>query len=88
MLADTGHFDRWNDAHFVSADPPGRVQPGQRLEFWAGLLGLRLPVRMTVGEVEPPHLLGLRVELPLGIVNDERVVLQPADEGRTLIRFN
>jgi hypothetical protein len=43
---------------------------------------------MTVGEVEPPHRLGLRVELPLGIVNDEHVVLQPAAGGRTLVRFN
>ncbi len=89
MLADPERFGEWAGARFVSAEPPGLVQPGQVIHVRAAGLGREWRVRMDVRAVDPQHRwLDVVVHLPLGVANFERVTLTETTEGGTLVRFN
>ncbi|HEY6117561.1 MAG TPA: SRPBCC family protein [Candidatus Dormibacteraeota bacterium] len=82
-------FEAWQGAHFVSADPPGEVQPGQAIHLSARGLGRAWPVRIDVRDVDPHHRwIDWVARLPLGIANFQRTTLTETPEGGTLLRFN
>jgi uncharacterized protein YndB with AHSA1/START domain len=88
LLASPEALERWTDARLVSAEPPGPVQPGQRMRFTTGFWGRTLAVTMDVREVEPEaRRLRLLVDLPFGLVNDETITLSETAGGGTLVRF-
>ena len=79
----------WQDARFVSAVPPGQMQPGQKINLAARGFGREWPVRIDVREVDPQHRwVDLVVHLPLGVTNHEHVTLTETKEGGTLVRLN
>jgi uncharacterized protein YndB with AHSA1/START domain len=89
MLTRPDGLDTWADAILVSADPAGPARPGQRLRMTTTpALGRTFPVTIDVLEVDVErHRLRFRVDLPLGLVNDETVTITDAGDGRTLVRF-
>ena len=89
VLTTPERFSEWNDATFVSAEPPGAVKPGQTLHFTAPSLGRKWRVTMEVRDMDPEsRWIDLLVRLPLGIENHEHITLTQTKEGGTLVRFN
>jgi len=89
VLTTPERFSEWNDATFVSADPPGPVKPGQTLNFTAPAFGRKWPVTMEVRDTDPQsRWIDILVRLPLGVVNHEHITLTETKEGGTLVRFN
>lgn len=89
VLAVPEKFGVWSDARFVSADPPGPVQPGQVINLRASGFGREWPVRIDVRDIDPQHRwMDLFVHLPLGLTNHEHLTLTETKEGGTLVRFN
>jgi ligand-binding SRPBCC domain-containing protein len=89
VLTTPERFGDWQDARVVAVRPSGPVVAGQQVDLTAGWLGIRLPVRIDVDAVDQHRRwLQLRVHLPLGIVNYERVTLTETAPDRTLVRFN
>lgn len=82
-------FNEWMDAKFVSANPPGAVNPGQTIRLSASGFGRNWPVAIEVRDLDPRHRwIDLLVHLPFGIDNHERVTLTQTHGGGTLVRFN
>jgi hypothetical protein len=82
-------FEDWQDARFIAARPPGPVREGQVITLGARGFGREWPVTIDVLALDPDRRwIDLRVHLPFGIVNDERVTMTETDEGGTLVRFN
>lgn len=82
-------FGDWQDATFVSSDPPGAVKPGQTIRLAAHGFGRDWPVAIEVADMDPQRRwIDLLVHLPLGIENHEHVTLAQTKEGGTLVRFN
>ena len=89
VLTDAERVHEWNDASYVSADPPGRMTAGQVIHLTAPGLGRSWPVLFDVRGIDPQRRwLDLVVQLPLGLVNHERITLTQTPEGGTLVRFN
>ena len=89
VLTTPERFSEWNDAWFVSAEPPGPVKPGQLMIFTTPALGRKWPVTIEVRDMDPQsRWIDLRVRLPFGVVNEEQITLTETKEGGTLIRFN
>jgi ligand-binding SRPBCC domain-containing protein len=89
VLTTLERFGDWNDATFVSADPPGPIERGQVIHLTAPALGRKWPVTIEVGEFDPnKRWIDLLVSLPFGVHNHERVTLTQTDAGGTLVRFN
>jgi uncharacterized protein YndB with AHSA1/START domain len=89
VLTTPERFGEWQDASFLSADPPGPVKPGQTIHLAARGFGRRWPVSIEVVDMDPQRRwIDLRVHLPLGIENHEHVTLTETKEGGTLVRFN
>jgi hypothetical protein len=89
VLTTPERFEEWQDARFVSAEPPGPVQPGQVINLSARGFGRWWPVRIDVRDMDPQHRwIDLFVHLPLGLTNHEHVTLTSTREGGTLVRFN
>jgi ligand-binding SRPBCC domain-containing protein len=89
VLTAPERFSEWLDATFVSADPPGRLKPGQTIHLSAPSLGRNWPVTIDVRDVDPQRRwVDLLVHLPFGIANHEHLTLTETQEGGTLVRFN
>ena len=89
VLSKPEKFEEWQGARFVSADPPGDVQPGQAINLSARGFGRSWPVRIDVRDVDPEHRwIDWVARLPLGIANFQRTTLSETPEGGTLVRFN
>jgi ligand-binding SRPBCC domain-containing protein len=89
VLTTPERFGEWNDATFVSADPPGPVKPGQVLHFTAPALGRKWRLTMEVRDMDPQsRWIDLLVRLPFGIENHEHITLTQTKDGGTLVRFN
>ena len=89
VLTNFERFGDWNDATYVSADPPGPTKRGQVIHLTAPALGRKWPVTIDVGEFDPnKRWIDLLVHLPFGVDNQERVTLSETDAGGTLVRFN
>jgi hypothetical protein len=88
VLMNLEGYDRWADARLVTATPPGPPVEGQRIDFTTRGLGRTWPVRFTVAGVHEPVSLELLIELPLGIVNREHIVLAPLSPTETRVTFN
>ena len=89
VLTTPERFNEWNDAKFVSAEPPGPVKQGQMLNFTAQGFGRQWPVTMEVRDMDPEsRWFDLLIRLPFGIENHEHITLTPTKEGATLVRFN
>ena len=88
VLTDPDSYQHWAGAELVRASPPGPVREGQVLDFRTRQLGIAFRVRMDVGKPDPPRLLPLRVQMPFGIVNDERITLASLDPGHTRVTLN
>jgi hypothetical protein len=78
----------WLDAEVQSVEPPGSLRPGQTLRLSARGLGRQWPVTMTIDEVgEARQVIALRVALPLGILNRERISCSPVSETTCRVQF-
>lgn len=89
VLAAVERFGEWQDARFVSAEPPGPVRQGQVIRLAARGYGREWPVAIDVVDLDPDQRwIDLTVHLPLGLVNREHVTLTPTEAGGTLVRFN
>jgi uncharacterized protein YndB with AHSA1/START domain len=89
VLTTFEHFGEWNDATFVSAEPPGPVKPGQKIHLAAPSLGRKWPVTIEVHEIDPQsRWIDLLVHLPFGVDNHEHLTLTETKEGGTLVRFD
>ena len=89
VLSKPERFEEWQGARFVSADPPGGVQPGQVINLSARGFGRSWPVRIDVRDTDPEHRwIDWIVQLPLGVENHQRTTLTETPEGGTLVRFN
>jgi len=89
VLSRPEKFEDWQGARFVSAAPPGDVQPGQAINLSARGFGRSWPVRIDVRDVDPDHRwIDWVARLPLGIANFQRTTLSETPEGGTLVRFN
>jgi len=88
LLTSPEGVDAWVDAAVVAAEPDGPARPGQRLRLEASALGRRWPITIDVLEVDSERRrLHFRVDLPLGLVNDETMTMAAVDDGKTLVRF-
>jgi len=89
ILTTTEKIAEWQDARFVSADPPGAVAPGQAIHLSAQGFGRAWPVRIDVRDVDPKHRwIDWVAHLPFGVDNEQRTTLTETPEGGTLVRFN
>jgi ligand-binding SRPBCC domain-containing protein len=89
VLTTPEKFEEWQDARFVSSQPPGSVKPGQVITLAARGFGREWPVRIDVRDIDPQRRwIDLLVHLPFGVQNHEHVTLTQAKEGGTLVRFN
>jgi len=89
LLTTPERFGEWNDATFVSAEPPGPITSGQTIHLTSPALGRKWPVTIDVREMDSQsRWIDLLVRLPFGIENHEHVTLTQTKEGGTLVRFN
>jgi hypothetical protein len=89
VLTAVERFGEWQDARYLSAEPPGPVRPGQVIRLAAPGYGREWPVAIDVVDVDAGRRwIDLTVHLPFGIVNREHVTLTQMDAGGTLVRFN
>ena len=89
VLAAPERYGEWVDAEVLEVSPPGPAQPGQRIRLSAPAFGLRFKVFIDVEGLDPERRwIALRVHLPFGVVNAERVTLTEVAADRTLVRFN
>jgi ligand-binding SRPBCC domain-containing protein len=89
VLTTPKRFGEWLDATYVSANPPGPVEPGQVIKLSARSLGRGWPVTIDVGDVDPQRRwIDLLVRLPFDIDNHEHVTLTETKDGGTLVRLN
>jgi hypothetical protein len=89
VLTAPERFGEWNDATYLSSDPPGPVMPGQAIRLTAPSLGRRWPVTIEVRDMDTQNRwIDFRVRLPFGIDNHEHVTLTETPEKGTLVRFN
>ena len=89
VLSKPQKFEEWQGARFVSAVPPGDVQPGQSINLSARGFGRWWAVRIDVRDVDPQHRwIDWVARLPLVVENHQRTTLSETPEGGTLVRFN
>jgi hypothetical protein len=89
VLTAVERFGEWQDARFISAEPPGSARRGQVIRLAAHGYGRDWPVSIDVVDVDPDRRwIDLTVHLPLGLVNREHVTLTQTEAGGTLVRFN
>lgn len=89
LIASPERWDRWTDAAFVSASPPGPAQPGQVIRFAGPALGRRWTFTIDVRDLDPQRRwIDLVAHFPFGIDLDEHLTLTETKEGGTLVRFN
>jgi uncharacterized protein YndB with AHSA1/START domain len=88
LLTAPESYSAWADAELVRAEPPGAVAEGQRILFRTRGFGPWWPVTFRVGAVDAPRSLELKIDLPLGIVNQEHVTLLPLGPSQTRVAFN
>lgn len=89
VLTTPERFGEWNDATYVSSDPPGPVRAGQAIHATARGFGRAWQVEIEVRDLDPQRRwIDLVVRLPLGLVNHERVTLTDTPQGGTLVRFS
>ncbi len=88
VLMNLDGYEKWADARLAAAEPPGPVVEGRRIDFTTRELGRTWPVRFTVGGVHEPESLDLLIELPLGLVNREHIVMVPISPTETRVTFN
>jgi uncharacterized protein YndB with AHSA1/START domain len=88
LLTRPDGFDAWVDGIVVGAEPEGAARPGQLIHLVSSALTWRFAVTIEVNEVDVARRrLGLRVELPFGLVNDEVVTMADLGDEGTLVRF-
>jgi hypothetical protein len=88
VLTTPERFGEWQDATFVSVNPPGPVRPGQTIQLSARLVR-RWPVAIEVIDMDSQkRWIDFLVHLPLGVENHEHVTLSETKEGGSLVRFN
>lgn len=89
VLTTTERIGDWTDSQVIEVRPPGPAHAGQRIDLAASALGRRWRVSIEVQAMNAEAgWIQLRIGLPFGIVNDERVTLTQLDPGHTLVRFN
>ena len=96
LLGEPARLQGWAAARLLRADPPGPVSAGQTILMRARSVGWRrrllrpldFDISFRILRVDPDRRwLEVDVEFPLGIVNHERITLDPVEAG-TLVRFN
>jgi uncharacterized protein YndB with AHSA1/START domain len=88
LLAEPKQFDLWWDAKVTSADPPGPLAPGQRINAVTRAFGRDFHVWMEVVEVDPAHhRLRIDAHLPLGLVDHATLTATPLGPGRARLSF-
>lgn len=78
----------WVDANLQSATPTGPARPRQRMTFTARAMGRGFPIIMTVSEADPErYRLGLAIDLPFGVRNDEVITITTTSPRSCVVRF-
>lgn len=89
ILVDAHAYERWTDARFISAAPPGPVSAGTVIHMKAPGFGREWRVRLEVTDLDPGRRwIDIVAYLPLGIANHEHLTLTETPDGGTLVRFN
>jgi len=82
-------FGDWNDATYLSSEPPGPLRPGQTLRLEAPAFGRRWPLTIEVRDMDQQRRwIDLVVRTPFGVENHEHLTLNETEAGGTLVRFN
>lgn len=77
---------RWSDTRVIDA-PARELRSGDRLVLGAGFLHLARVV-FHVQDVVRFRRLALRIQLPLGVTNDEVIEISPAGDDACRVTFN
>jgi Polyketide cyclase / dehydrase and lipid transport len=89
LIASPERWDKWTDAVFVSASPPGPARSGQVIRFAGRALARNWTFTIDVRDLDPQHRwIDLVAHFPFGIDLDEHLTLTETKEGGTLVRFN
>jgi len=89
VLTTAERIGEWQDARFISAEPPGAMKAGQVIKLAARGFGREWPVRIDVLDVDPQRRwVDMVVHLPFGVDNHEHVTLTQTRDGGTLVRLN
>lgn len=86
FLARLSEWRRWADAKIVKG-PDRPLAVGDAVVFRAGP-GRLIEVCLKVVDVEPLRRLTLEVQLPLGVVNHEVVVINPISDTACRVTYN
>lgn len=88
LLTTPSSYGDWWDATTERIVPGGRAAPGQVVYAVVHALGLRLPVTVTVEEVDASrHSIELTTRLPLGITVHNHITCSPVTEDTTWLQF-
>jgi len=89
VLTAADRIGEWQDARFMSAEPPGPMKAGQVIKLAARGFGREWPVRIDVRDVDQHHRwVDMVVHLPFGVDNLEHVTVTETKDGGTLVRLN
>ena len=81
-------YGEWWDARTERVEPPGPARPGQTVASSSRALGRRWPVTTEVLAVDDDRrALDLRTTLPLGIVVQNHILVQPIDARSSRVTF-
>ena len=86
FLVTLSEWQRWADAKIVKG-PDRPLAVGDEVVLRAGP-GRLIEVRLNVADVEPLRRLTLEVQLPLGVVNHEVVVINPISDAACRVTYN
>jgi uncharacterized protein YndB with AHSA1/START domain len=88
LVSDPAALARWSGSKLrVGPSHPSPLQSGDQLVLGAGLGGL-FRVELDVLEVDAPAKLRVDVQLPLGVVNDETLVITEISPSSCRVTFN
>jgi hypothetical protein len=82
------HYGEWWDARTERVEPSGPARPGQVIAASSRALGRRWPVTTEVLAVDADRrALDLSTTLPLGIVVQNHILVQPVDATSSRVTF-
>jgi len=88
LLMAPATYSEWWDARTERIEPPGPAAPGQVIYATSRALGRRWSVNTAVLAVEPErYALDLRTTLPLGIMVQNHILVQPLDAASCRVSF-
>jgi hypothetical protein len=88
LLMHPAGYGGFLDLTVERVEPDGPAAPGQRFAGWSRELCRRWRLGGEVMEVDVErHQIRFRIDLPFGIVGDNRIICVPIDAGSCMLRF-